>query len=92
MSARVKLRPTVDEYDRWHGVPAVIFNLHHRTPVFHAWNIVGVVGNVFLQNESTNCGRDTRAYPCEPATTIPVRHARLFARPCRRCFNVEATA
>lgn len=79
-------KPTVAEYESW-GLQVAFFSFK-PTPVFHAWQVRGQA----VVNTYTNCGRDILPGTLDRATMIPLRYARLFARPCHRCFAVPAEA
>lgn len=83
-------RPTITEYEAT-GAKSPMFDLDVAVPVFHAQRVVHSTVGLLVRNNVTACGRGTRSGTVHRATFMPLRHARLFGRPCARCFRPPET-
>ena len=78
---------------------AVIFDWWPATPVYHAFDDERLRegDDVGISASFTVCGRLVSEYNREtqrlrePGDWIPTKHARKFARPCRRCYSPAAS-
>lgn len=69
---------------------ATLFDLHVDLPVFHAWRVFSTIdGDRAVRNDRTHCGRESSTAAEYRSTSMPIRHACRFARPCRRCFTED---
>lgn len=83
-------RPTIAEYEAV-GAKTPMFDLDVPAPVFHAQGVLPSTVGLLVRNYVTACGRDTRIGTVHRATFLPLRHARMFGRPCARCFRPPET-
>lgn len=84
-------RPTITEYKALEAWTA-LFRVDTVHPIFHALRILrDKDGGLAVLNWSTTCGRSVGVMARYPSTMLPLRHARLFGRPCARCFRPETT-
>jgi hypothetical protein len=75
---------------------AVIFNWWPTTPTYHGFDNERL--NIRSEDASadfTRCGRLVSEYVYatqrlrEPGDWFPMKHAKKFAKPCKRCFPSE---
>jgi hypothetical protein len=70
-------------HDQWVGI---LFRAHDDRPVFHALDYA----TVGTEDEATICGLATWNGYREVGLSLPLKHATVIGRPCRRCYSPAA--